>query len=68
MHTAHMPCPPHCTALYSIITFTTWLRLLPVSALQSKFAERYSAHSYGSLVRRTLGKKLAALLATIMVV
>lgn len=34
----------------------------------SKFAERYQADSYGSLVRKTLGRKLMALLATIMVV
>uniref|UniRef100_A0A7S0RPD5 Amino acid transporter transmembrane domain-containing protein n=1 Tax=Chlamydomonas leiostraca TaxID=1034604 RepID=A0A7S0RPD5_9CHLO len=33
----------------------------------SKFAERYHADSYGVLVRRTLGRKLTALLAVIMV-
>ncbi len=34
----------------------------------SKFAERYNASTYGVLVRRTLGKKLTALLASILVV
>lgn len=32
----------------------------------SKFAERYGAHSYGSLVRRALGRKLSSTLSAIM--
>jgi len=32
----------------------------------SKFAERYSAHSYGSLIRRALGRKLSSTLSATM--
>ena len=32
----------------------------------SKFAERYEAHSYSQLVRRALGKKLAATLRVVL--
>lgn len=32
----------------------------------SKFAERYDAHSYGSLIRRALGRKLASALSAIL--
>ena len=34
----------------------------------SKFAERYDAHSYGALIRRALGRKLASLLSAILLV
>lgn len=34
----------------------------------SKFAERYDAHSYGSLVRKALGKKLSGILSTILLI
>jgi len=35
--------------------------------LQSKFAQRHSAETYGSLVRATLGRKLTALLVAVMI-
>lgn len=34
----------------------------------AKFAERYSSHSYGNLIRKALGKKLSGLLSAILVV
>jgi carbon starvation protein CstA len=39
---------------------------LPAPSLQ--FAERYDAHSYGSLIRRALGRKTAASLSAIMLI
>jgi sodium-coupled neutral amino acid transporter 7/8 len=34
----------------------------------AKFAERYSAHSYGSLIRKALGRKTSAMLSAILLV
>jgi amino acid permease len=34
----------------------------------AKFAERYDADSYGSLIRRALGRKTAAVLSSVMLV